>query len=1284
MSDLAHRPYRGLARFDDSELDERFFFGRDRETELVADNLVASRLTILYGPSGVGKSSLLRAGVVRRLRALVPAGSVEDDRGTLPVVVDAWRDDAVAAIAAAATVSGSSPDQLADALQARGEVYLILDQVEEYFTYHGRQGSLRDALAEILSRPQLRVHVLLGIRDDALAELDAFKGRVPNLFGNVLRLDHLDPEAARDAILEPLAELEAMGGPGVRAEPALVAAVIDQVASGRIERRLTGRGIVAGMARRGRVEAPYLQLVMDRIWEVEREQGSSVLRVETLARLGGAGRIVQEHLERALAGLSDSDRQLTARLFHQLVTPSGTKIAHGVGDLSRYAGEEPERLESVLHALSGERVVRALPSKNGGGTRYEIFHDVLADAVLEWGARHEAEQALAEERAAVRRRHRRLARIIGLAVVALAAMGLLTAYALGQRGEATRQAERASAQEALAEQRAESEIAARAEADENAREATRQRNAFRAAAAKAAAAEADAGRERDAARIARDDATAQAAEAEIQRDAAQLQKREAESARRDAVAERDRARAARAASARSAREADAARNASEQDRLEAVAARQAEEKARLAAVAGRYVAQALTLLPIDPEGSLQLALRGARLGRPEELDGALRAGLLELKARRVLPGAGVVRETALSTDGRLVLVPATGGVVRVFETETGKRVAQVDHGSALGAARLSPDGAMVITGGQDGVVRGWETRTGRPVWRAVHGAEIRALAVSDDGGWVASAAGASARVWAVSDGADVARLPHSVAVDDAVFSPGGRYLLTLARDARIFETAGWRQIGLLDQPGQITTAAFSPSGGLVATGGRDNLAMIWTATGERRHRLPAHGDDVSEIVWSPNGEYVATASVDNSARVFRADTGTVYAFLGAHTNRVTGVAFSPDGSAVATSSLDGSGRLWTGGLYSRSAGLYGHLGPLYDIAFTPDGRSVVTASDDGSARVWRHSVDPIMTLVGRHTAAGRAVAHSPRADLIASVGLDGSLRLWRRSGEVVRTVAHGIPLVDVAFSADGTLVVTAGQDGTARMWRVSDGGLVRSFDHGAPLLAVATDRAGGRIATAGVDGIVRVWPRDGGAPRELRHGGGGVAGVAFSPDGVHVATAGEDREGRIWRAADGKLVGKLTGRHEAALTSIAYSPDGRLLVTGSLDADAYVWDARTREVVRALRGHTSVVSDVAFSPDGRWIATAGPITVGLWVPKTGRRIDKGSPIYLRGHVVRVRGVAFAPDSRRVVSIAQDATVRTYLCELCGNVSEMVRRAERSLARLRANLTPAERAKYLGG
>ena len=304
----------------------------------------------------------------------------------------------------------------------------------------------------LLTRPTLRVHVLLGIRDDALAELDAFKGRVPGLFGNVLRLDHLDVDAARAAIVEPLAEFEVLGGVPMAAEAALVAAVVDQVASGRIERRLAGRGMVDG--RRGaRPRRGAVPPARDGTALGSRAGGVGCHPRRDARGARGAGRIVQQHLERALGTLDAPDRDLVARLFHQLVTPSGTKIAHGVGDLSRYAGEPPERLEDVLHALSSERVVRAVPGRNGGGPRYEIYHDVLAGAVLDWGARHEADRALASEREAARRRHRRMAAIVVLALVALALMGLLTAYAFSQRSEAQQQAALAS----VAKRRAENE-----------------------------------------------------------------------------------------------------------------------------------------------------------------------------------------------------------------------------------------------------------------------------------------------------------------------------------------------------------------------------------------------------------------------------------------------------------------------------------------------------------------------------------------------------------------------------------------------------------------------------------------------------------------------------------------------------------------------------------------------------------------------------------------------------------------------------------------------------------
>ena len=1287
-------PYKGLARFDDSELDERFFFGRDRETELVAANLVASRLTVLYGPSGVGKSSLLRAGVVRRLRALVPAGGSSEGDGVLPVVVDQWRDDPLAAIAAAArTEAPASSAELADVLAERsaevgGEIYLVLDQMEEYFVYHGRHRGdpLREALAEILARPALRVHILLGIRDDALAELDAFKGRVPGLFGNVLRLDHLDVDAARAAIVEPLAELEALGGPRMEAEEALVAAVVDQVASGRIERRLAGRGIVAGRAKGGRVEAPYLQLVMERLWEVERESGSSILRAATLAELGGSGRVVQQHLERALASLDAPERDLVARLFHQLVTPSGTKIAHAVGDLSRYAGESPERLEDVLHTLSNERVVRALPSRNGGGARYEIFHDVLAAAVLDWGARHEADRALAEEREAARRRHRRLAIIVGLALVGLAMMGLLTAYAFAKRSDAEEQTQRANEALLAAEAAQRTAEDAQADAESSAEEATTQKKVAQKSAAQAKSAE-------DSAQQASADAKRQAAIADVERDEARNQRSAAVAARTDAERHADAEAAAKRAAVASEQKAVRSRNAAIEDRRRAQAAAESEEQARLRAVAARQDAEAEALVAgslsqqnIDPVQSVSLALQAARHARPPGLEEALREGLSAQRVRRIFPGPGgrPVTDVSTSPDGTLVVV-AGEGEARVFDVETGKLVSRLRHGGVVNAAVFSPDGASVVTAGRDGVGRRWDARSGSQLARYPHGAAIRDVAFSPDGRLVATAAGQAARVWEAADGASIQRLPHPTSVAGVSFNADGTLLMTVAGDARLYQVGGWRLTSTLNQPGQITTARFAPVGSLVLTGGRDDLAMIWDSRdGTRRHELTGHSADILDVAWSPRGDLVAAASADNGARVWRADSGVPLTFLGGHSNQLTAIEFSPDGSSIATASLDGSARLWSGSSFSRSALLRGHGSPVDDVVFTRDGGSVITAGEDGSARGWRTRVDPALRVIGRHTSAGRAVVFASGGGVLVSAAVGDAVRVWKRDGTAVREIPQPASVVDLALSRDGSLLVTAGVDGIARTWRLADGAPLRSIEHGAALRSVALDPTSGRIVTAGVDGIARVWQPGSQRPlRVLRHGGV-LAGVAVSPDGKFVATAGEDGDGRVWRSSNGALVGKLEG-HEDGLTSIAYSPDGTRIVTASLDADARLWSTKTLRQLRVLRGHTAVVSDVTFSPDGRWIATAGPTAVGLWATRTTDRLESGtSELLLRGNLGRVRGVAFAPDSRHVAGIGDDGSVRTYLCELCGTTGELVRLAQRQLDRLRANLTPAERSNYLGG
>jgi len=419
-------PFKGLTPFQDTELDAQLFCGRDREREVIVANLLASRLTVLYGASGVGKTSLLRAAVTPALRRAPDAGVV---------FYSSWAGDPGLGLGEAIDFavgiesSGTLTERLADASRAvGGDIYVILDQFEEYFLYHERD-EFSDELAAAIREPGLRANFLLGLREDGLAKLDAFKGRIPNLFANYLRLEHLDAEGGRAAILGPVERYNELTGEAVEVEAELVDAVLDQVAAGEVDVGRSGRGGVE--KDKDRIEAPYLQLVLERLWEVERERGSSVLRLATLRELGGAESIVRAHLERALGSLQPSEQDVAATMFDHLVTPSGSKIAHRPRDLAQYADVGESEVRPVLDALGRERIVRAVDGA-GEGERYEIFHDVLADGVLAWRAR----RAIERDREQAHRRQRRLVVLAAAALVALGAMTAVAVYALTERSHA--------------------------------------------------------------------------------------------------------------------------------------------------------------------------------------------------------------------------------------------------------------------------------------------------------------------------------------------------------------------------------------------------------------------------------------------------------------------------------------------------------------------------------------------------------------------------------------------------------------------------------------------------------------------------------------------------------------------------------------------------------------------------------------------------------------------------------------------------------------------------------
>jgi len=386
MSEAPACPYPGLEPFSDDYAE--LFFGRETATKQVVQTLLAHSVSILCGPSGVGKSSLLRVGVLPAIARLDEDEDEDEDgpgdgRFYAAILCAKWAGKPSAEVraclvrtlpqeqAAALREAPLADVLVAVASHAGGRVLLILDQFEEQFATGGEPDW---ELARAIATAPSAVHVLIAVRDDALAQLDRFAEAIPGLLDNLRRLDHLDMEAACQAIVRPAKRWNEISRSADRIK--LETPVVDAVLAG------------ARMADDGadRVQPAYLQLVMRRLW-LDAAAGGCAIDLRLLEARGGTDGIVASHVDDAMAGWSRDDQRVADAMLDYLVTPSGAKVAHSAADLAQHAAVSERDAERVLARLGDRRILERL--EDG---RYQLHHDTLARPLLDWRRRWAQEQ----------------------------------------------------------------------------------------------------------------------------------------------------------------------------------------------------------------------------------------------------------------------------------------------------------------------------------------------------------------------------------------------------------------------------------------------------------------------------------------------------------------------------------------------------------------------------------------------------------------------------------------------------------------------------------------------------------------------------------------------------------------------------------------------------------------------------------------------------------------------------------------------------------------------------
>jgi WD40 repeat protein/tetratricopeptide (TPR) repeat protein len=1116
-------PYPGIEPF--SYAFRKVFFGRDTEVEQLVQKLVLHRTVLLYAESGVGKSSILNAGLFpraikqgfhpERIRVSPIPGQefvveriATGDGAFLPSLFGAPTSGKHEVLSAGAFLQRVRTQAAAIPRDSEADrPLLVFDQFEEWVTLvqdavlGGRgeeartaQRRIADVILSLVRDRVLPVKVMLSFREDYLASLTPLNEEFPDLTDSYVRLEPLAEDRILDVVCGPFTKCGYT--------PAIPEDLAKKIRDEFI--KLSG----------GPIRSTELQIVCERLF-LDVADGST-WDAAYLKRKGVPG-ILEGHLERRLTSLPPAELDQAVALLGCLLTADGTRNVVSEPSLFEAVSKEgkwtAESLRKTLRGLENDARLIVQSARRG-----VTFYEIASEFLVPWIRTRTAERRALRERMERRARARKRAvRIAAGTAVGLAVLGVFTGKLVQ---------ERIDGKIALVEQ--EIRLKTKNEAD-SARRAHEMKDAR--------------AREHAALDSMQRVRTLSALDA-VTRNAVRSTASDPQLGLLLALH----------AAALGNRKMGSAPPAAIEALMPAMAATP-RMRLRLAGHRGM-----LNAVAVSPGGEYIATASDDSSVRVWDAETALTLQLFD-----DLKGAAL--DVAFSADGRSVAA-VSDDTVRVWDIFNGKRVLTLPIPYATSVA-YSPDSSALAVGDVRGAVYVWRLgRDARVDTLPGRCAPIRAIAISPNSARLAAACGArSAVVWDLVG--DSKRSPrtlraHKDKVLGLAFSKSGDTLVTAAAGMpRVMMWNAASGDSLTAVVGHLNAArgvAFSPTGKVFATVGRDRtIRLVDAATGRQVRTISGHAFWVEDVAFFPDGSRIVTASADSTAVVWdvSAPSGAQLRALRGHTTTVRSVAASPDGRLLV--SLDASGRAsWWDAVTGDSLRAGDSLttwrsGYGCGLAFV--GRTLAMCRD-GGVSFWDAASRRVVDSLVERDVEAIAFAHDG-SRIALGTRSSGRIVLRRRGARDSSSFPTGLSSIwALAFSPDTRRIVVAGnkadESTLLRLLDLRTGEILASRPVPHWIRTATFSPSGNAIAVGGDAQTVEILdPQSLRMLRRLPHADI-VMDVAFSHSGRLLASASRDGTATLWNPDSGTVSAVFTG-HENGARSVAFLPGDRRIVVGAED-----------------------------------------------------------------------------------------------------------------------------------